>query len=138
MILAALILAAVSVMFAAIHAHLINTGKRKKLKKWAWALLYTGIACLFAATQPQGFDWWLLANAFFIRVPFFNIPLNRFRKPPVAWFYVTPELRNVTGWGDAWNKQRFWDYLLWKLFGKAVWIPYAVCLVAAILITIIK
>jgi len=131
-----------SVIFAGVHANVINEGLGRELKKWAWALLYLGIACGLAWAKglhdKTGFDWWTLANAFCIRMVFFNIPLNRMRKPPMPYFYTTPELKNVTGWGDAFRKQRFWDYTLWKIFGKKIWIMYALSLIAAVLITILK
>jgi len=131
-----------SVIFAGVHANVINEGRGRELKKWAWALLYLGISCGLAwakgLNDKTGFDWWTLANAFCIRMVFFNIPLNRMRKPPMPYFYTTPELKNVTGWGDAFRKQRFWDYTLWKIFGKKIWIMYALSLIAAVLITILK
>lgn len=131
-----------SVIFAGIHANVINEGRGRGLKKWAWAFLYFGIAVLLSWLKGKHdgiqFDWWTLANAFCIRVPFFNIPLNRFRKPPKPWFYFTPELKNVMGWGDAWGKGRFWDYFFWKITGKRVWIVYAVFLAAAVFINIYR
>ncbi len=131
-----------SVIFAGIHANVINEGRGRELKKWAWALLYLGIACGLAwakgLNDKTGFDWWTVANAFCIRMVFFNIPLNRMRKPPKPWFYVTPELKNVMGWGDAWGKGRFWDYFFWKITGKRVWIVYAVFLAAAVFINIYR
>ena len=132
----------ISVVFAGVHARIINDGRGRELKKWAYVLLYAGIAAFigWAKGKHDGidFDWWTVVNAFCIRVVFFNIPLNRLRKPPLPYFYTTPELKNVTGWKDAISKQRFWDYAMLKIFGKQLWIPYLLAFAAAVWITIFK
>ena len=132
----------ISVIFAGIHANIINEGRGRELKKWAYVLLYAGIASAMAWAKGVhdggDFDWWTVVNAFCIRVVFFNIPLNRLRNPPLPYFYTTPELKNVTGWGDAIRKGRFWDYAMFKIFGKALWIPYLLALAAAVWVTITK
>lgn len=133
-------LVCVSVIFAGVHANAINEGRGRKLKKWAWAALYFGFAAILSWASVMGtekdFNWLLMADSFFIRVVFFNIPLNRMRKPPVAWFYTTPELKTVTGWWDAIRKQRFFDYLVLRVFKKNQWILYVGCFAASIFITI--
>ena len=140
--LTVLVLACISVIFAGIHAKIINEDRGRELKKWAYVLLYSGISCLFAWLKglhdKTDFDWWMVAAAFCVRVVFFNIPLNRFRKPPKPYFYTTPELKNVTGWKDAISKDRFWDYAMLKIFRKHLWIPYLLSLAAAIYITFFK
>lgn len=142
MIIAATLFVCLSFIFAGVHANVINEGRGRSLKKKAWFMLYAGIASLLAWLSGMrheiNFDWWMIANAAAIRTVFFNIPLNRMRKPPVPWFYVTPELKNVTGWGDAWRKGRFTDYALWKIFKRNQWIPYAAALAAAVYITVTK
>lgn len=142
MAIAALIFISLSVIFAGIHANIINDGRGRSLNKKAWAALYVGIACLFGwliAWRDGGrFNWWVVADAAAIRMVFFNIPLNRMRKPPMPFFYTTPELKNVTSLGDAWRKDRFVDYLLMKMFRGQIWIAYALCFAAAVWITLTK
>lgn len=127
MITPALIFVALSVMLAAIHAALINNGKRIRLK-WLWAVGYFAVAFIFADRMMMT-DWDIMIDAVLIRVVFFNLPLNRFRKLP--WFYVTPELKNVKGLKDAISKGRFYDYLVLKIFGRNQWVMYALALAAA-------
>lgn len=142
MIVSATAFIGISVIFAGIHANIINEDRGRKLRKWAYVLLYSGIAAALGWVtglhDGKDFDWWTVANAFCIRVVFFNIPLNRLRKPPKPYFYTTPELKNVTGWWDAIHKQRFWDYAMLKIFGKQLWIPYLLAFAAAVWITIFK
>lgn len=134
MILSALILVALSVMFAAIHAAIINKGKRVT-GKWAWAAAYFVVAFIIADRMMMT-DWDVIINAVLIRMVFFNLPLNRFRKLP--WFYITPELKNVTGLKDAIGKGRFYDYLVYRVFGKNQWVMYAIALAGAVYLTFLK
>lgn len=139
MYLSATLFICISVLFAGIHANKINDGNGLKLKKWAWALAYFGFASLVSWLSGMrdgiGFDWLMLLNAFLIRIVFFNIFLNRMRKPALPYFYTTPELKNVNGLWDAIRKQRFFDWLVYKLFGKNQWVMYLFCFAGIIIIT---
>jgi len=136
---AGILFVCISVLFAGIHANAINEGRGYKLKKWAHTLLYFGLAVLISwlsGWQKDGFDWVMLLNAFLIRVVFFNIPLNRMRKPPLPYFYITHELKNVNGLWDAIAKQRFFGWIVYGVFGKNQWIMYVLCFIGSVILTI--
>lgn len=83
MILPVLILILVNVLMAAYHAYLFKRGKTVK-HGW-WALGYLVFAVGLAILTHS---WLLGINSLFIRMVFFNLPLNLFRG---LAFWYTPE-----------------------------------------------
>jgi len=82
-----------------------------------------------------GNPWLFLLTAFLSRKVVFDVALNKFRG--LKTFYVTPEVKNVTGLWDAIRKGKFVDWLHYKAFGLNSQIYYPAYLLISIILTII-
>ena len=94
------------------HASVFNNDG--KIKHGWWGALYIGIATLFAILNHS---IWLFLAALLIRKLFFDTTLNLSRSPQLRLFYISPEVKKVTGFFDALRKGKFNDWVHWKIFG---------------------
>jgi len=94
------------------HAKLFKAGKT--VQHGAWAALYLIVATLLSWSTH---NWWVFVLSLFIRKVFFDLSLNVFRFGWGKLFYVTPEVKNVTGLWDAIRKGKTIDWIHYKIFG---------------------
>lgn len=123
------------VFMAAVHAGMINNGDGYKIKHSAWGWAYAGFAALLSWGYGWGgFNWWLFLECLLMRELFFDIPLNRMRKPQLPYLYTTPEVKKI-GLRMAVLKGKFIDWCQWKIFGNYPIIYVLLYLAAVIYIT---
>lgn len=143
------ILACVNVVTGLYHASLIKkmeedtlAGKPyKKIKHGWWGFAYAGLAALFcyliSQRNGQEFNLWLFLSFFANRRIFFDLSVNVYRFGWKGIWYVSPELKNVTGLWDAFAKGKTIDWVHFKIFGKRLWASSLIYAAGIVIITIL-
>lgn len=142
MILVKLLWLFLNFLVACIHAGMINRGDGRKIRHSLWggglAVIAAGFGYLF---YLKGAPWWdivILAVDFMLcRIVLFNLSLNAMRKGQYAvpLFYVSPEVKNITGW-VAFKKGKIIDWVHWKVWKNEPLTYYIIYSLASVLITV--
>jgi hypothetical protein len=143
------ILACINVVTGRYHASLIKKMEEdtlagfqyKKIKHGWWGIAYSGLAALlcYIISQRNGqtFNAWIFISFFANRRLFFDLSVNVYRFGWKGIWYVSPELKNVTGIWDALRKGKAIDWLHFKIFGKRLWLSALIYAAAIVVIIII-
>ena len=143
MILIKLLWILLNVIVAGVHAETINDGRGRDIKHFWWATGFAAVDGIIAYLfYLQYHNFWDAIIYFhdlilLVRVPVFNLSLNAMRKGPyaVSLFYITPELKGITGW-VAWKKGKIVDWVHWKIWGNNPELYYIIYGIASVLVTV--
>lgn len=120
----------------------INGKPTTKVKHGWWAYAYAGFVTLIvwgiSEKLNEPFNWWLIAATLCARMTVFNVAMNLNRYDKVSMWYVSPEVKNRTGWLDALRKGKFIDWIHYKIFGNTTKWQTVFYAAATIALTIIS
>lgn len=140
-LIAIIILLAANIIMAAVHAFLIKRAATKTppdphpIKHGWWAAGYFVFAGILSYWNHS---WWLLGLSLLMHKVFLDLPLNLFRFGWGQLFYVSPEVKNVTGlWDAIFRKGKTIDWLHYKVFGFRSEIYMTIYFIAIIVATIL-
>ena len=121
----------INILMAWWHSKLITTGKPIKHGIWGFGyLIFSGLLSFALGS------WVLFISSLFIRKVVFDLSLNVFRFGWGELFYITPEVKNVTGLWDAIRKGKTIDWIHYKMWGNYCEVYYIVYFLITIILTI--